>query len=78
MTHKVTLLCDGKNVGDGRVDATQPFIFSAHETADVGRESGSTVTKDYDRKTSTFNGTIHWVQIDLEGNDDHLISARSG
>jgi arylsulfatase A-like enzyme/uncharacterized protein YcnI len=73
---KVTLFYDGKNVGDGRVDATQPFIFSADETADVGRESGSTVTKDYNRKTSTFNGTINWVQIDLEGDDhDHLISA---
>jgi arylsulfatase A-like enzyme len=73
---KVTLFYDGKNVGEGRVDATQPFIFSADETADVGRESGSTVTTDYDRKTSTFNGTINWVQIDLEKDDfDHLISA---
>jgi arylsulfatase len=73
---KVTLFYDGKNVGEGRVGATQPFIFSADETADVGRESGSTVTTDYDRKTSTFNGTINWVQIDLEKDDfDHLISA---
>jgi Sulfatase len=72
----VTLYYDGKNVGEGRVDATQPFIFSADETADVGRESGSTVTPDYDRNTSTFNGTINWVQIDLEKDDfDHLISA---
>jgi arylsulfatase A-like enzyme len=73
---KVTLFYDGKNVGEGRVERTQPFIFSADETADVGRESGSTVTTDYDRKTSTFNGTVNWVQIDLEKDDfDHLISA---
>jgi arylsulfatase A-like enzyme len=73
---KVTLFYDGKSVGEGRVDRTEPFIFSADETADVGRESGSTVTTDYDRKTSTFNGTINWVQIDLGKDDhDHLISA---
>jgi len=73
---KVTLFYDGENVGEGRVERTQPFIFSADETADVGRESGSTVTTDYDRHTSAFNGTINWVQIDLEKDDhDHLISA---
>lgn len=72
----VTLFYDGKNVGEGRVERTQPFLFSLDETADVGTESGSTVTTDYDRKTSTFNGTINWVQIDLEKDDfDHLISA---
>jgi arylsulfatase len=71
---KVTLFYDGKNVGEGRVDATQPFIFSADETADDGRETGSTVTTHYNRKTSVFNGTINWV-LDLEGDDhDHLIS----
>jgi len=73
---KVTLFYDGENVGEGRVERTQPFIFSADETADVGRESGSTVTEDYDRHTSVFNGTINWVQVDLEKDDhDHLISA---
>jgi hypothetical protein len=73
---KVTLFYDGDNVGEGRVERTQPFLFSADETADVGRESGSTVTTDYDRHTSAFNGTINWVQIDLEKDDhDHLISA---
>jgi arylsulfatase A-like enzyme len=72
---KVSLFYDGENVGDGRVDRTQPFIFSADETADVGRESGSTVTTDYDRKTSVFNGVVHWVQIDLGKDDhDHLIT----
>jgi arylsulfatase len=72
---KVTPFYDGKNVGEGRVEYTQPFIFSADETADVGRESGSTVTTDYDRKTSVFNGTVNWVQIDLEKDDqDHLVS----
>ena len=34
----VTLYYDGKEVGSGRVDQTQGFIFSADETTDVGYE----------------------------------------
>ena len=30
----VTLYCDGKEVGKGRVDQTQGFVFSADETTD--------------------------------------------
>ena len=54
----------------GRVEATQPMIFSADETTDIGYESGTTVTPDYTAPTSRFTGKIHWVQIDL-GDDDH-------
>ncbi len=32
----VTLYLDGVKVGEGRVDATVPVIFSADETIDVG------------------------------------------
>jgi arylsulfatase len=46
------------------------MIFSADETTDVGRESGTPVSADYDRKTSVFTGRVHWVQNDL-GKDDH-------
>ena len=74
----VTLYCDGKEVGTGRVDQTQGYIFSADETTDVGRETGTTVSPDYTAHTSTFNGKINWVQIDL-GKDaedaDHYIDA---
>ena len=34
-------------VGTGRVGATQPMVFSADETTDIGYESGTTVTPDY-------------------------------
>ena len=75
----VTLYCDGKEVGKGRVDQTQGFIFSADETTDIGYESGTTVSPDYTAHTSTFNGKINWVQIDL-GEDaedaDHFIDPR--
>jgi hypothetical protein len=66
----VTLYYDGRDVGSGRVDQTQPMIFSADETTDIGYESGTTVTPDYTARTSRFTGRINWVQIDL-GNDDH-------
>jgi arylsulfatase len=66
----VTLFYDGTPVGTGRVGATQPMVFSADETTDIGYESGTTVTPDYTAQTSRFTGKIHWVQIDL-GKDDH-------
>jgi Sulfatase len=66
----VALYHDGAEVGRGRVEGTQPMIFSADETTDIGYESGTTVSHDYDAKTSRFTGKINWVQIDL-GADDH-------
>ncbi len=66
----VTLYCDGDQIGAGRVEMTQPMVFSADETTDIGYESGTTVTADYTAATSRFNGAINWVQIDL-GADDH-------
>jgi arylsulfatase len=66
----VTLFYDGVPVGNGRVEATQPMVFSADETTDIGYESGTCVTPDYTTATSRFTGTINWVQIDL-GKDDH-------
>ncbi len=66
----VTLYVDGTVAGRGRVEATQPMIFSADETTDIGYESGTTVTPDYSTAGSRFTGKIHWVQIDL-GDDDH-------
>jgi arylsulfatase A-like enzyme len=73
----VTLYLDGEQVGEGRVEATVPMIFSADETADVGRDTASPVSDDYDGESSVFTGTVNWVQIDL-GEDaedaDHLIT----
>jgi arylsulfatase len=66
----VTLYYDGTAVGTGRVGVTQPMIFSADETTDIGYESGTTVTPDYTVHGSRFTGKIQWVQIDL-GVDDH-------
>ncbi|MFD1505055.1 arylsulfatase [Georgenia yuyongxinii] len=70
----VTLFHDGAEVGTGRVQMTQPMVFSADETTDIGYESGTTVTPDYTPATSRFTGRINWVQIDLGADDnDHFI-----
>jgi arylsulfatase len=66
----VTLYYDGDVVGNGRVEATQPLVFSADETTDVGYESGTPVSEDYTPQGSRFTGRIQWVQIDT-GDDDH-------
>jgi arylsulfatase len=66
----VTLFHDGTDVGEGRVGATQPMVFSADETTDIGYESGTTVSSDYTARTSRFTGKLHWVLLEL-GTDDH-------
>ena len=72
-----TLYVDGDKVGEGRVEHTQPMVFSADETADVGYEGGTAVSDDYTPEASRFGGDIKWVQIDI-GEDaedaDHLVS----
>jgi arylsulfatase len=73
----VVLFLDGAKVGEGRVDGTQPMAFSADETADVGKDTASSVSDDYSAESSAFTGQVRWIQIDL-GDDaqdaDHLIS----
>jgi arylsulfatase len=73
----VALYVDGQKAGEGRVDRTQPLVFSADETCDVGFEAGSPVTYDYPTEGGKFSGDVNWVQIDV-GEDaedlDHLIS----
>jgi len=74
----VTLYLDGKQVGQGRVENTQPMAFSADETTDVGTDSATPVSDDYGVKESKFNGRVRWVQIDIADaaeNSDHLITA---
>ena len=57
--------------GTGRVEHTQPMIFSADETTDIGYEFGTTVDTRLQRPhTSRFTGELHWVQLDV-GTDDH-------
>ena len=71
----VTLYVDGKSVGQGRIEQTVPMAFSADETCDVGKETGSPVSPDYGPTGNEFSGEVNWVQIDLEKDDhDHMVS----
>ena len=72
-------LLTGRNhhskVGEGRIEQTEPFVFSADETLDIGFESGSSVTTDY--SSNRFNGEVNWVQNDVgdDANDlDHFLN----
>ena len=70
-----SLFVDGEKVGEGRVDMTLPMVFSADETCDVGRGTGSPVSPDYDPSDNAFSGEVNWVQIDLATDDHgHMIS----
>jgi hypothetical protein len=64
----------GAVVAEGRIDKTVPFVFSADETMDIGRDTASPVTPDYPAgDADTFTGKLVWVQIDLEDDDvSHL------
>jgi len=73
----VRLFVDGDEVGSGRVGATVPMIFSADETTDLGEDTGTAVSDDYEPHASRYNGRVGWVQIDIAEaaeDDDHLIS----
>jgi len=70
-----SLYLDGEKVGEGRVEMTVPMLFSADETCDVGKGTGSPVSPDYDPSHNAFSGEVNWVRIDLATDDhDHMIS----
>jgi len=62
-----TLLVDGEKVAEGRIAVTQPGIFSADETADVGIDLGTPVVEAIGSEaTSRFTGRIPKVTIDVK------------
>jgi len=63
----VVLSVNGKKVGSGKVEKTEPTIFSADETSNVGIDRESMVVPDdYTHKSSQFNGTIDKITITLK------------
>ncbi|MBV8529825.1 MAG: arylsulfatase, partial [Candidatus Eremiobacteraeota bacterium] len=71
----VTLYVDGKAAGNGRVERTQPLVFSADETSDVGVKRGSPMSPDMPPEKSEFNGAIKAVVIEATGeSQEHLLS----
>jgi arylsulfatase len=72
-----TLYVDGAKVGEGRIDATVPMIFSGDETTDLGSDTGTPVTDDFGSAGKDFNGRVRWVELDIDEaaeDFDHLIT----
>jgi arylsulfatase A-like enzyme len=59
-----TLFINGDKVAEGRIDVTQCCGFSATEGADVGLNTGTPISEDYDAPFP-FNGKIAKITIDL-------------
>lgn len=62
-----TIFIRGKQVAQGRIERTQPFVFWAGEGADVGMDLGFPVIDDYGiTEPYKFTGWIERVAIDVE------------
>jgi arylsulfatase len=73
----VSLFVDGKKVGEGKVSATEPMLFSADDGCDVGVDTGAPVSPDYGARGNQFNGVVKGVQLAIAEDAetlDHLIS----
>jgi arylsulfatase len=66
-----TLMVDGKQVAEGRIERTIPFRISADETLDIGEDTGTPVSEDY-RVPFKFTGVLKKVAIQLT---DSVLSA---
>lgn len=72
----VRLFVDDRQVGEGRVERTQPLPFASDEPFEIGRDLGSPVAPDYSARE--FTGEVNWVEIEIpdgEPDDDDEIPA---
>jgi arylsulfatase len=62
-----TLYVNGKKVAQGRIDRTQPMVFSADETADVGIDLATPVVEAIGSEAeSQFTGRISEVTVEVK------------
>jgi arylsulfatase len=61
------LFINGEQVAEGRIDKTQPAVFSADETADVGKDDATQVADKVfkDVEDSEFTGFVNKVTISI-------------
>ena len=60
----VVLSANGEIVGDAEVPAPLPWMFSLHETIDIGSDTGSPVVKDY-ASAPEFSGEIDELRVQV-------------
>jgi arylsulfatase len=64
---KGTLYINGEKVAEGRIAVTQPGLFSADETADVGIDLGTPVVEAIGAEArSRFTGRIPKVTVEVK------------
>jgi arylsulfatase A-like enzyme len=61
----ITLLANGKKLGESRVEKTAGFKYSLYEGQDIGEDSGSPVDFDY-TPPFKFNGKIQKLTLELK------------
>jgi arylsulfatase len=61
-----TITVNGQEVAEGRIERTQPMIFSADETAGVGVDDATPVTSAYKERENAFTGKILKVTVDVK------------
>ena len=61
-----TLFVNGEKAAEGRIERTQPNVFSADEGADVGVDGETPVSDDYKEGDNKFTGKIGKVTIELK------------
>ena len=62
-----TLYVNGEKVAEGRIERTQPMVFSADETADVGIDLATPVVEAVGSEgKSRFTGRIRKVTVEVK------------
>jgi hypothetical protein len=61
-----TIYVNDKKAAEGRIERTQPIMFSSDETADVGEDDATPVTEDYKAYDNKFTGKILKVTLDVK------------
>jgi len=61
----ITLLANGRKIGEGRVEKTAGIKYSLYEGQDIGEDSGSPVDFTY-TPPFAFNGQLHKVTVELK------------
>ena len=61
----ITLLANGKKIGEGRVERTTGLKYSLYEGQDIGQDSGSPVDFTY-TPPFRFTGQLHKVTVELK------------
>lgn len=63
----VSIFVNGEKVAEGRVEKTQPAVFSADETADVGQDDATQVVSIFkNAKDSKFSGYVNRVEVGID------------